>query len=65
MKKIPFTLIIPEKVEMVGTIKGTDLSKVADNHSPRFYVDESALRLGTRALIQLTLDYMESGQKNQ
>lgn len=40
--------------------KGTDLTKVAYNHSPRFYVDESGLLLGVRALAQLAVDYLES-----
>jgi amidohydrolase len=42
-----------------GSPKGTDLAKVAYNHSPRFYVDESALLLGVRALTQVTVDYLE------
>lgn len=42
-----------------GSPKGTDLGKVAYNHSPRFFVDESALLLGTRTLIHLTLDYLQ------
>jgi amidohydrolase len=29
------------------------------NHSPLFYVDESALKIGAKAITQLTLDYME------
>ena len=46
-----------------GSPKGTDLTKVAYNHSPRFYVDESALLLGVRALTHLTLDYMNGAGK--
>jgi amidohydrolase len=30
----------------------------APNHSPRFFVDEAALPLGTRLLAQLALDYL-------
>jgi len=41
-----------------GTTPGTDMTKVAYNHSPRFRVDESALLLGVRTLTHLTLDYM-------
>jgi len=41
-----------------GSPKGTNLETVAYNHSPKFYVDESALLLGVRALTHLTLDYM-------
>ncbi len=46
-----------------GSPKGTDMSKVAYNHSPRFFVEDSAMKLGVRALLNLTLDYMESSQK--
>ena len=42
-----------------------DPAKAASNHSPRFYVDESALKIGTAALTQLALNYMEnSSQQN-
>jgi len=46
-----------------GSPKGTDLTKVAYNHSPRFFVEDSAMKLGVRALLNLTVDYMESPQK--
>jgi amidohydrolase len=45
-----------------GTPKGTDPAKAVPNHSPRFYVDESGLLLGVRALAHLTVDYMEQRQ---
>ena len=45
-----------------GSPKGTDLTKVAYNHSPRFYVEDAAMKLGVRALLNLTVDYMESTQ---
>jgi amidohydrolase len=44
------------------TPKGTDVSKAAPNHSPRFFVDESGLFLGVRSLAHLTVDYMEMKQ---
>ena len=40
------------------TPAGKDPATAASNHSPRFYVDESALKVGTEALTLLTLDYM-------
>ena len=43
-----------------GSPKGTDLTKVAYNHSPRFFVEDSAMKLGVRALLNLTVDYLES-----
>jgi amidohydrolase len=45
-----------------GSPKGTDMSKVAYNHSPRFFVEESSFKLGMRALMNLTVDYMQSSQ---
>ncbi|WP_419555108.1 amidohydrolase [Pseudoalteromonas luteoviolacea] len=41
-----------------GTPKGTDPKDAASNHSPYFFADESAFKLGTRALTEFTLDYM-------
>ena len=43
-----------------GSPKGIDLTKVAYNHSPLFFIDESALLLGVRTLTYLTLDYMQA-----
>jgi amidohydrolase len=45
------------------TPRGVDRKQSAPNHSPRFFVDESALLLGVRSLAHLTLDYMASGPK--
>ena len=46
------------------TPKGTNPATAASNHSPRFYVDESALAVGTKAITQLTLDYMANNPAN-
>jgi len=43
------------------TPPGTDPSKVAPNHSPRFYVDEAAFPVGVRALAHAAVDYLSSG----
>lgn len=45
-----------------GSPKGTDMSKVAYNHSSHFFVEDSAMKLGVRALLNLTVDYLESAQ---
>jgi amidohydrolase len=42
------------------TPQGVDRKASAPNHSPRFFVDESALLLGVRSLAHLTFDYMAS-----
>ncbi|MVN90791.1 amidohydrolase [Mucilaginibacter aquatilis] len=41
-----------------GMPKGQDPLKTAAHHTPDFYVDESGLTLGVKALCNLTLDYM-------
>lgn len=38
-----------------------DMKSAASNHSPDFYVDERALPLGTRAMLQLSLDFLRDG----
>ncbi|HSL71004.1 MAG TPA: amidohydrolase [Longimicrobiales bacterium] len=38
---------------------GADPAKVAANHSPYFFVDESALPVGVRALSNLELDFLQ------
>lgn len=47
------------------TPETTPRDQVASNHSPRFYVDESGLLLGARALAHLAVDYLEDAGKNK
>ena len=42
-----------------GTAPGIDPEQAPSNHSPRFQIDESALALGVKALVNLTLDYQQ------
>ncbi|TKR30094.1 amidohydrolase [Luteimonas gilva] len=44
-----------------ATPQGQDASKAPSNHSPEFFLDESALKLGTRAMLQVALDYLHGG----
>ncbi|MEO7963662.1 MAG: amidohydrolase [Gemmatimonadaceae bacterium] len=44
------------------TPKGTDPSKVAPNHSPRFFADEKALVPGMKALATLAVDFLAMGK---
>ncbi len=54
-----FGEVAPSMFFFVGsTAKGTDLSTVANNHSPQFLLDEKALDVGFRALMQVSLDYL-------
>lgn len=41
-----------------GTPHDQDLKSVPSNHSPYFYVEESAFKTGTATMTQLALDYM-------
>ncbi|MEQ1513230.1 MAG: amidohydrolase [Lysobacteraceae bacterium] len=41
-----------------ATPKGQDALKAPSNHSPEFFLDESALDVGLRAMLQVTLDYL-------
>jgi amidohydrolase len=50
---------VPGLFFFVGaTPKGQDPMKAPSNHSPEFFLDESALDLGLRALLQVSLDYL-------
>ena len=42
-----------------GMPKGKKPEEAAPHHSPDFYIDESAMKLGVRAMSYLVLDYME------
>lgn len=54
-----FAREVPSLFFFVGVAKpGEPADKVADNHSPLFYIDESALPVGVRALTQLSVDYL-------
>jgi len=44
-----------------ATPVGADPATAPANHSPQFFVDEGALAVGTRALLQVSLDYLNGG----
>ena len=41
-----------------ATPAGQDPATAPSNHSPEFFLDESALDVGLRAMLQLSLDYL-------
>ena len=45
-----------------STPKGIDASTAPSNHSPQFFLDESALPVGTRALLQVSMDYLSGAR---
>lgn len=46
-----------------GMPKGKNPEEVAPHHTPDFYIDESGMLLGVKALCNLALDYMEIKKK--
>lgn len=45
-----------------GLPEDTEPENAAPHHTPDFYIDESGMKLGVRALAYLTLDYMAKSQ---
>ncbi len=45
-----------------STPKGQDPNKAPSNHSPEFFLDESALDVGLRSMLQVTLDYLHGNR---
>ncbi len=53
---------VPAMFFFVGsTPKGTDAIAAPSNHSPHFFLDEGALDVGFRAMLQVALDYLHGG----
>lgn len=57
-----FAKEVPSMYFFVGaTAKGIDPVTAPSNHSPKFVMDEAALDIGLRAMLQVTLDYLHGG----
>ncbi|MDP4537006.1 amidohydrolase [Alkalimonas collagenimarina] len=57
-----YALEVPGMFVFLGvTPEGQDPAKAPANHSPFFYADESALRIGTELFINWVFDYPEAG----
>jgi amidohydrolase len=51
---------VPSLFFFVGiTPVGQDAAKAPSNHSPKFFIDESGLVLGLRAMLGVTVDYLQ------
>jgi amidohydrolase len=56
-----FQNVVPGVFYFVGvTPKDADPAHAYSNHSPKFYVEESALKLGVQSLAQVACDWLES-----
>jgi len=56
-----FAKVIPSMYFEVGVTPPERIGKAALNHSPEFYLDEAALETALRAMLQVTLDYLNGG----
>jgi amidohydrolase len=56
-----FSRAAPGLFFFVGITPQDQVGKAAQNHSPRFFVDEKALLTGVRALSHLAADYLAAG----
>ncbi|OOG53591.1 amidohydrolase [Rhodanobacter sp. C03] len=56
-----FAKAVPSVYFFVGaTPLGQDASKAPANHSPKFYLDEGALKIGMESMLQASLDYLNA-----
>jgi amidohydrolase len=54
-----FAQAVPSVYFFVGaTPQGQDASKAPANHSPKFFLDEGALKIGMESMLQASLDYL-------
>jgi amidohydrolase len=51
---------VPGLFFFLGITPQAEMGKAAQNHSPRFFIDETALLTGVRALANLAVDYLSS-----
>ncbi len=57
-----FADAVPGMYFFVGVVPpGQDLATAAPNHSPKFFMDEKALDVGTRAMLQTAVDFLHGG----
>jgi amidohydrolase len=53
---------VPSLYFFVGiTPVGQDAARAPSNHSPKFFIDESGLELALRAMLGVTVDYLQGG----
>ena len=56
-----YALEVPSMFFFIGaTPRGVDAITAPSNHSPEFFLDEEALKIGTRALLSVATDYLEA-----
>ena len=58
-----YALEVPGMFAFLGITPKDQVATAASNHSPRFYVDESALPTGAKALARLAADYLTAAPR--
>jgi amidohydrolase len=57
--QLAMSISVPSVYFFVGaTPAGTDPASAPTNHSPKFFLDEGALDIGTRSMLQASLDFL-------
>jgi metal-dependent amidase/aminoacylase/carboxypeptidase family protein len=55
-----FAQAVPGMFVFLGVTPADKVATADSNHSPRFFLDESALTVGARVMARLAVDYLES-----
>ncbi len=59
--QLAMSIKVPSVYFFVGsTPLGVDASTAPSNHSPKFFLDEGALTIGTEAMLQVALDFLNA-----
>jgi len=58
-----FARVIPSMYFAVGATAHDQVGRAAVNHSPEFYLDEGALEVGLRTMLQVALDYLNGSNQ--
>ena len=59
--QLAMSIKVPSVYFFVGaTPLGQDAENAPSNHSPKFFLDEGALRIGTESMLQAVLDFLDT-----
>jgi amidohydrolase len=59
--QLAMSIKVPSVYFFVGaTPLGQDAAAAPSNHSPKFFLDEGAMKIGTESMLQATLDFLDA-----
>jgi amidohydrolase len=59
--QLAMSISVPSVYFFVGaTPLGVDATTAPTNHSPKFFLDEGALKIGTESMLQVALDFLNA-----